>query len=117
MVRLQYVLYQLLDFRAKRGQFVRKNRKRSPSTTLKSRLTSTQKGTNLDTFILLGARLFIPGTVCQLPVIIVPMLTPLLKVQRFKAMHPPKTSVYWKHPMVNSVVFSCKGKPLPINLA
>ena len=30
-------------------------------------------------------------------------------VQRFFARHPPAGSIYEKHPMVNCIVFSCKG--------
>ncbi|KIM33801.1 hypothetical protein M408DRAFT_18806 [Serendipita vermifera MAFF 305830] len=37
-------------------------------------------------------------------------------VQRFKAMHPPRSSPYWKHPMVNCIIFSCKGGRPPASM-
>ncbi|KAG8781898.1 hypothetical protein FRC15_007897 [Serendipita sp. 397] len=37
-------------------------------------------------------------------------------VQKFKAMHPPPGSLYASHPIVNAVVFSCKGKRPPASM-
>lgn len=37
-------------------------------------------------------------------------------VQKFKAKHPPRGSVYYNHPVVNAVVFSCKGARPPASM-